>query len=160
MQKAKQSTAMLDKSAFDSSLLSMVEFKMIKGQIDTPEEYNNEYCDGYHLENNLQLGYNLQDNLVKADYLIEIKSECHGKNTIEAIGSFHLIFIYEVINLKDLAKPNIENTAVEVDLLLGNALSSITYSTARGILLTRLQGTALQNFILPIINPNTLLQNQ
>jgi hypothetical protein len=42
---------------------------------------------------------------------------------------------------------------------LGNALSAITYSTARGILLTRLQGTAFQDFILPIINPNNLLNN-
>ncbi|GAO27720.1 hypothetical protein JCM15548_14569 [Geofilum rubicundum JCM 15548] len=42
---------------------------------------------------------------------------------------------------------------------LGNALSSVTYSTSRGILLTKMQGTALQNFVLPIINPNKLLHS-
>ena len=51
-----------------------------------------------------------------------------------------------------------KNDSIELDPGLGNALSSITYSTARGVLLTRLQGTALQNFVLPVINPNKLLQ--
>jgi hypothetical protein len=41
---------------------------------------------------------------------------------------------------------------------LGNALASITYSTSRGILMTRFQGTALSDFILPVINPNNLLE--
>ncbi|MNY64312.1 hypothetical protein D3C86_2014030 [compost metagenome] len=41
---------------------------------------------------------------------------------------------------------------------LGNALASITYSTSRGILMTRFQGTVLSDFILPVIDPNSLLE--
>jgi hypothetical protein len=67
-----------------------------------------------------------------------------------------LVFIYQTENLKDLAKPD-DNNLIKLDPGLANALSSVTYSTSRGILLTRLQGTALQNFVLPIINPNKLL---
>jgi hypothetical protein len=40
---------------------------------------------------------------------------------------------------------------------LGNALASITYSTTRGILMTGFQGTALCNFILPVKDPDELL---
>ena len=47
---------------------------------------------------------------------------------------------------------------ITVHPALGNALASITYSTSRGILMTRFQGTVLSDFILPVINPNDLLE--
>ena len=74
-------------------------------------------------------------------------------------NNFHLVFVYRVENLEELAKPD-KNNLLDLYPALGNALSSITYSTSRGILLSRLQGTALQNFVLPIINPNKLLHNK
>jgi len=40
---------------------------------------------------------------------------------------------------------------------LANAIASISYSTARGIIVSRFQGTALCDFILPVISPNDLL---
>jgi hypothetical protein len=70
-----------------------------------------------------------------------------------------LIFIYRIENLEELASPE-KNKRLHLNPALTNALSSVTYSTSRGILLTRLQGTALQHFVLPIINPNNLLVNK
>jgi hypothetical protein len=70
-----------------------------------------------------------------------------------------LIFIYRIENLEELAFPE-KNKRLHLNPALTNALSSVTYSTSRGILLTRLQGTALQHFVLPIINPNNLLVNK
>ena len=62
-------------------------------------------------------------------------------------------------NLEELASSK-KNKRLHLNPALTNAISSVTYSTSRGILLTRLQGTALQNFVLPIINPNNLLVNK
>jgi hypothetical protein len=70
-----------------------------------------------------------------------------------------LVYIYHVENLEELVKPA-KNHLIDLNPALGNALSSITYSTSRGILLARVQGTALQNFVLPIINPNKLLNKK
>jgi hypothetical protein len=144
---------------FDPEKISIVEFKMVKGQVDTPEDFEISKVDGHHLNNSLQLGFNLEDKLVKADFTIEIKTESKGRNQEESTGNFHLIFIYSVENLDELAKPD-KNNLIELHPALGNALASVTYSTSRGILLIRLQGTALQNFVLPIINPNNLLHNK
>ena len=47
---------------------------------------------------------------------------------------------------------------ITIDANLGNALASISYATSRGILMTRFQGTALEDFILPVIDPNDLLE--
>jgi len=144
---------------FDPEKISIEEFKMIKGLVDVPEEFDITTIEGHHLDNSLQLGFNLIEKLVKADILIEIKTKSRGQNIKEATGSFHLVFIYQVENLEELAKPD-EKNLIELHPGLANALSSVTYSTSRGILLTRLQGTALQNFVLPIINPNKLLHKK
>ena len=144
---------------FEPEKISIVEFKMVKGQVDVPEDFDTSNVKGYHIDNAMQLGFNLQEKLVKVDFTIEIKTESEGQDIKEATGNFHLVFLYEVENLTDLAKPN-DLKLIELHPGLANALSSVTYSTSRGILLTRLQGTALQNFVLPIINPNTLLHNK
>lgn len=150
---------MLDKNIFDPKKMTLIDFKIIKGQMDTPESFDINKVVGHQLENSLQLGFNLEDKMVKADFNISIKTDCKEANTNEATGNYHLLFIYRIENLEELAIPS-NNNKIVLDPSLGNALSSVTYSTSRGVLLERMQGTALRNFILPIINPNSLLQNK
>lgn len=147
------------KNIFDPEKMALIDFKMIKGQVDTPEDFDISKVVGHQLDNSLQLGFNLDDKLAKADVVVSIKTDSKGENESEAIGNFHLIFIYQIENLEELATPE-KNKRLNINPGLANALSSVTYSTSRGILLTRLQGTALQNFVLPIINPNKLLRNK
>ncbi len=150
---------MSDKPLFDPEKLSIIEFKLINGQVDTPEEFITEKVERYELENSLQLAFNLEEKLVKVDYRIDILSDSKGGNAKEASARFHFVYIYKVENLKELAVSD-DASLIDLDQHLANALSSITYSTSRGVLLTRLQGTAFQNFILPVINPNKLLPNK
>jgi hypothetical protein len=150
---------MQDKNIFDPEKIAIEDFKMIKGQVDAPENFDISKVVGHELENALQLGFNLKDKLAKADFTITIKTDSRGGNDTEAKGSFHLIFIFQIENLEELVIPE-KNKRLNLNPGLANALSSVTYSTSRGILLIRLQGTALQNFVLPIINPNKLLKNK
>jgi hypothetical protein len=143
---------------FQVDKINIVDFKLLKGQVETPDDFAIEHIDGHHLENTLELAFNLEDKLVKADFSVTILTDSNQKNREEAKGSFHLMFIFKVDNLEQLAIPN-ENKMIDLNANLGNALASISYSTSRGILITRLQGTALQNFMLPVINPNSLLYN-
>ncbi|MGJ7033689.1 hypothetical protein [Niabella hirudinis] len=150
---------MSDKHPFDPEKIIFIDFKMIKGQADTPENFDISKVTGHQLDHSLQLGFNLDDQLAKADFFVNIKTDSKGKNKNEASGVFHLVFVYQIENLAALALPD-KNTPLKINSALANALSSVTYSTSRGILLTRLQGTALQNFVLPIINPNKLLRSK
>ena len=150
---------MSDKNIFDPEKIELIDFKMIKGQVDTPEDFDSSKVIGHKLENSLQLGFNLEDKLAKADFTVNIHTDSKGGNEREATGNFHLTFVYQIKNLEELAIPQ-KNKRLDIDPGLANALSSVTYSTSRGILITRLQGTAFQNFILPIINPNKLLHNK
>lgn len=148
---------MSDNIIFNPDKLLIVDFKLIKGQIEVPERFLSKEIKGFHLENSLELGFNLEDNLIKSDFFVEIKTESTKINDVEANSSFHLIFIFSFEDLQNFTKLGKDNL-IELDEVLGNALSSVTYSTSRGILLTKFQGTVFQNFILPIINPNKLLQ--
>ncbi len=150
---------MSDKNIFDPEKITLIDFKMIKGQVDTPENFDISKVKGHQLDNSLQLGFNLEEKLAKADFTVSVQTNSKGKNESEATGNFHLIFIYRIENLEELAIPA-KNSRLVLNSGLSNALSSVSYSTSRGILLIRLQGTALQNFVLPIINPNKLLRNK
>jgi len=152
-------SAMQDKNNFDPEKIALIDFKMIKGQADTPEIFDTNKVIGHKLDNTLQLGFNLEEKLAKATFKVSVMTDSKGGNECEASGNFHLIFIYRIENLEELASPE-KNKRLHLNPALTNALSSVTYSTSRGILLTRLQGTALQHFVLPIINPNNLLVNK
>lgn len=144
---------------FEPEKIVIVEFKTVKDQVNTPDDFDTTKVEGYHVDNSMQFGFNLNDKLVKVDFSTEIKTESKAQNTKESTGNFHFVFIYHVDNLEELAKTD-SNNLIELHPALANALSSVTYSTSRGILLTRLLGTALQKFVLPIINPNNLLYSK
>ncbi|MFZ4752818.1 MAG: hypothetical protein ACOYLG_05690 [Chitinophagaceae bacterium] len=142
---------------FNPEKLTILEYKILKGQIDAPEDFTIENVEGHDIENSFDLGFDLENKLVRTELDVKITTKSKVSVSTEAKGHFTLVFIFEVDNLNELAVLNADNL-IDLDPNLANALASVTYSTARGILLTRLQGTALQNFILPIVSPNKLLK--
>jgi hypothetical protein len=142
---------------FNPEKLTILEYKILKGQIDAPEDFTIENVEGHDIENSFDLGFDLENKLVRTELDVKITTKSKVSVSTEAKGHFTLVFIFEVDNLNELAVLNADNL-IDLDPNLANALASVTYSTARGILLTRFQGTALQNFILPLVSPNKLLK--
>ncbi|OMP81225.1 hypothetical protein [[Flexibacter] sp. ATCC 35208] len=66
-------------------------------------------------------------------------------------------FVFHVDNLEELVEFDEEKKIVVADGDLGITLAGIAYSTARGIIFDKTQGTLLKGLILPIISPNQLL---
>lgn len=149
---------MQDKNVFDPEKINLIDFKMLKGQVDAPENFEITHISGHHLDHSFQVAFDMEGKLAKADFIVKLHTESGGRNKSEATGNFHFIFIYRIDNL-DLLAHFEQNNKLVLNPVLPNVLASVSYSTSRGILLTRLQGTALQNFILPIINPDKLLGN-
>lgn len=137
--------------------IQIVKTTIVKCYIDSPFGFIAEKAKGYDVHRDFKLGFNLEDKLVKADFKVEIATKSEGENAEESKGSFHFVYIFYVENLEELAIPD-KNYQVELKGGVGNALASITYSTTRGILFARLKGTSLENFVLPVIDPNNLLK--
>lgn len=144
------------KRIFYPEKIHLVKIDIIKCHIDSPFEFFPDKIKGHEFNMEFDLGFNLEDKLIKADFKLDVLSKSKGGNIEEATGNFHLTFIFNIENLNELAIPDTDDH-INLNGSLGNALASITYSTTRGILLTRLKGTALENFILPVIDPNELV---
>lgn len=79
---------MQDKNIFDPEKIALIEFKMIKGQVDTPENFDISKVVGHQLGNSLQLGFNLDDKLAKADFTISVKTDSKGRKRSRSNGKF------------------------------------------------------------------------
>ncbi|MFV8271558.1 hypothetical protein ACNQGP_16705 [Flavobacterium sp. GT2N3] len=137
--------------------IEIVDFKIIKGQINSPFDFENEKVAGHTFNVDFELGFNLEDKLVKADFSVHVETKSDEDTTEEAVGNFSFVYVFYVDNIEELTTLKKDET-ITIHPALGNALASITYSTSRGILMTRFQGTVLSDFILPVINPNDLLE--
>lgn len=137
--------------------IEIVDFKIIKGQINSPFDFVKEKVAGHTFNVDFELGFNLDDKLVRADFSVHVETKSEEDSIEEAVGNFSFVYVFYVDNLEELTTLEKKET-ITVHPALGNALASITYSTSRGILMTRFQGTVLSDFILPVINPNDLLE--
>lgn len=137
--------------------IEIVDFKIIKGQINSPFDFENKKVEGHIFNVDFELGFNLEDKLARADFSVNVETKSNGDNIEEAVGNFSFVYVFYVDNIEELTTLEKDET-IAVHPALGNALASITYSTSRGILMTRFQGTVLSDFILPVINPNDLLE--
>ncbi|MCB0480227.1 MAG: hypothetical protein KDC83_02295 [Flavobacteriales bacterium] len=147
---------MMDNKNLNPELIQILDFKLIKGQIESPLEFDEKVVKGHSFNADFEMGFNIEDKLAKTDIKFDIRTESNKKQE-EAVGHFYFAFIYNIENLGELIEVDKQKSnLVNVAPALSNALASITYSTSRGILMTRFQGTALRGFILPVIDPNSL----
>jgi hypothetical protein len=146
---------MSEKKTIDPQKILIREFKITKGKIDCPDEFDVHNIGSFSYNANLDTGFNLDQKLIRADLSVNVSTISKEKSE-EANGSFHLVFIYYFEDLPEHSKLS-ENGAVDWNPYLANAIASITYSTSRGILISRFQGTVMRDFILPVVDPNTLV---
>lgn len=138
--------------------IHIVDFKLTKGLVMSPGDLDETTIAHFGFDVNLTTGFNLEERQIKADLEITVVAIGKDDEALEVGGEFHFSFYFFVENLDELVTDSGKSKVVSRNL--GNAIASITYSTSRGIVMTRFQGTALRGFILPVIDPNTLLDQK
>ncbi|MFT6961506.1 MAG: hypothetical protein ACJAWV_001221 [Flammeovirgaceae bacterium] len=134
--------------------IEIVDFKIIEGRIDSPYDFDLSKVERHNFDLKFDVTFNPSEKLAKSDFAVNVSTG----SEVKASGYFHVSFVFQIENIDELVEIDEENN-ISVNASLGNAIASITYSTTRGILMTRFQGTGLQHFILPVIDPNELLKN-
>ena len=137
--------------------IEILDFKIILEQVNCPIDFEIEKVEGHSFNVDFELGFNLDDKLIKADFSVNIETKSKETVIKEANGVFRFLYVFYIDNIEELTTVENDQT-IALHPSLGNALASITYSTSRGVLMARLQGTAFSDFILPIINPNNLVE--
>ena len=146
----------MEKKIIQPNKILIREFRLIKGQIDSPYEFRVSNIESFDFTVDFTAGLNLEENLIKANFVVSVSTKSRD-SAIEATGLYNFVFIFFVENLIEHAA-NLEGGSVDWNPYLANAIASITYSTSRGILWSRFQGTVMESFILPVVDPNSLLQ--
>jgi hypothetical protein len=142
-----------------SDKIKFLDYRIVKGEIDSPIETDVSSMKSYDLNLDFNLNYDLDDTNIVADLGINIELLDAQPDVMPgASGFFHLTFLYNVENLNEFITRDKKTFIIDGDL--GSALASISYSTARGLLLTKFQSTSLQFFVLPIIDPHKLLEGE
>ncbi|MDZ4681155.1 MAG: hypothetical protein SGI94_12015 [Saprospiraceae bacterium] len=147
------------KSKFQPDKLHFLSFHLLKGVVEGAFDFDPSKSEVYQYDLDYSAEIATESAEVKSNFSVTVKTDSKGNNPLEAEACFSFAFLFKVENLNELISEVAPNQ-FEVDFPLANAIASISYSTARGILLTRLQGTALREFILPIIDPNILLKGK
>jgi hypothetical protein len=148
----------MDKKAIQAEKIVIREFRLVKGQIDSPFDFRMSNIKSFDFKVDFNTGFNLDEDLIKADFSIEV-STISLETVQEATCSYHFVFIFHVENIKEHTQL-VEDGLIDWNPFMANAIASITYSTSRGILMSRFQGTIMKDFILPVVDPNALLQNK
>ena len=143
-------------SEFDPQCVILHSYRIVKAEIDTPLDYTGYEQGEYSYKVHFESAFRLDDNWMRT--MLEVEVELPSENLEEkgAKAYFQIIFYFEVLNLEDLVTLKKKKPPL-IDENLHISLASVTYSTSRGILMTRLENTALKGFFLPIISPSTLI---
>jgi hypothetical protein len=138
--------------------IHIVDFKLTKGMVESPGDLDETTIANFGFDVKLDMGFNLEERQIKADLEVTVVAVDKFEKPLNLGGQFHFSFYFLVENLDELVSDTGKSKIVSRNL--GNAIASITYSTSRGIMMTRFQGTALRGFILPVVDPNTLLDRK
>lgn len=101
-------------------------------------------------------GINRKASKARIIFNCQLQAEDVNKKPLPVNGKFDISYIFKVENLEELIIEREGKFDVNMDLIL--ALTNIAYSTSRGVIFTRSQGTILNQVILPIL-PNQKLHD-
>lgn len=146
-------------SPFDPKLLSLKSFRFNKWDLITPEGFIRDHIQGYDVNVDYKTGFNVDKKAAKSDLAIQVSSRSEPEQE-EASCLYDFSFFYSIENFNSLVEDVEQKEGLSVNIHLIRSLSGISYSTARGILMTRLQGTVLQSFVMPIIDPGELIERE
>jgi hypothetical protein len=100
-------------------------------------------------------GLNLEKNLFVVKMEIILRGLHNDDSEVGLTARYLIEFAFTVDNLKELVQ--IQGDTSTIDSRLAATVLGIAYSTARGIVVERTQGTFFNGAILPVINPVSLV---
>jgi len=143
----------------DAEKIYLLNIRTLSGNIDGATDADINAVVGHQFNFELRTGLNPDDNIIGLQLMVAIEARDKSDNPLNVKGSYTHEIVFKVENLIDfLDKVESEDKPrYNIDGGLGSTLVSIAYSTVRGIIFTRTQGTSLGSVILPVIDPKKLM---
>lgn len=146
---------MLKTKKIDADKIKITHLRTIRGNIESSAEFDIALIKGHRFSFDLKTA--LKKDLKTIGLKLQVDIVAQDDNTIDlpARGSYTHEMIFQIDNLDEFV---ITQDGVDrIDLSMGSTLVSIIYSTVRGIIFSRTQGTSLDVVVLPVVAPFRLM---
>lgn len=148
---------MKDDRKIEPEKIHLLSVRTLKGSIDSKEGSDPNEIQGHSFEFELGRGFDLDKSLIGLELKVDIEAMGKSDQPLAITGSYTHETVFRIDNLDDFVD-GAENTEdISVDLLLMATLVGIAYSTIRGIIFSRTQGTSLGTVILPVVDPKKVM---
>lgn len=143
----------------DPEKIHLLSIRTVKGNIDSDKDVPQELIAGHSFSFEAVSGMDAEQNIIGLMLTIGIEAIDAKDNALGVNGSYTHEIIFQTENMMDfLEEKEVEGKKEKIiDALLVSTLFAIGYSTVRGIIFSRTQGTSLGTVILPVIDPKKLL---
>lgn len=132
--------------------------KVVSGAINANPDLDVTQIKAFDISFETESGTNLEANITRIIFKVELTGIDQNNKPLDINAQYAIDFAFQIDDLTNyLVFKNEKTGETTLDGNLGTTLMAIVYSTTRGIVLTRTQGTILDGVILPILNPANLL---
>jgi hypothetical protein len=137
--------------------IHIVSIKTLSGSIntETAAEIKTDSVKAHKFNFNLDTGFSVKEKMIGLKLKIDINGVNAKNEEVGINASYTHEIIFKVENLDDFIVLN-DNKEPEIHWLLGSTIVSIAYSTLRGLIYSRTQGTPLNAVILPVVDPRKI----
>lgn len=146
---------MLKERKIIAEKIHITNIRTVRGNIESPSDFDMEEINGHRFEFDLKTALKKESKLLGLKLQVDIIAQNEANEDLPAKGSYTHEMVFLIENLDDFI-----DTEKGVDLIdpsLGSTLVSIIYSTVRGIIYSRTQGTSLDAVVLPVVAPLKLM---
>lgn len=150
---------MTETGVFDIDLIKIDEIVITNAGIDNNTQLTSLEKDNHYFDINFgfESGVNLPQKKFRLVFSCNMSTFTKDDIKVDVSGRFDIVFYFIVENLDTLTRVDSENGLV-INSDFVTSLANIVYSTSRGIIYTRCQGTILKHTILPILSTKDLLK--
>jgi hypothetical protein len=138
--------------------ISIISLKTIKGSIEANDNSGPMPVVGHFYNFAVATGVDIEQQVVQVTITVDIEACGENQNRLGINGSYTHEVVFSVDDLVDHFTKDGDNDFV-ISGAMGSTLLSIAFSTIRGIIFTRTQGTSLGTIILPVVNVATFVTN-
>lgn len=136
--------------------IHIVSLKTLKGNINGSGDIEESMILGHTFEFMVGIGVDPDEKIVGLELIINIRATGKGNEDLQVEGSYTHEVVFQVENLEDFLKIT-ENEPPVIDHIMNATLTGIAFSTVRGIIFSRTQGTSLGTVILPVVDPKKVM---
>lgn len=138
--------------------IHLLAINVYKADINCEPEYMNQPIEPAEIKVGFsqESAFNFEENKIRIRLNVELIGIDDKAEDVGLSGEYGIEFHYHVGNFDDFIEE--DNGKKHISGILGGTLIGLSFSTARGIILDRTQGTFFNGAILPVIDPNSLLK--